>query len=152
MKKSLLYFTKYLIVVLFVPHFVFAQGQKPYGEFSIENKKAQKKLLKSARKYSDFGNFPEAITKYEELLKIDSTNPMFNLELAQMYYDNFLQPKSIPYYERAIRNSKDTLGEAYLYLANAYHLTNNFELAKKYYKQYVSLVDEHGTGLTGEEQ
>ncbi|MEK6614758.1 MAG: hypothetical protein AABZ32_01405, partial [Bacteroidota bacterium] len=131
----------------------FSQGQKPYGEFSNRaTKKTEKKILKSARKEFDLGNYFEANQKYSELLKLDSTNPIYNFEQAQTYYNNFRQPLSIPHYEKAIKYSKDTLGEVYYFLAGAYHLAGKFDLAQKNYKTYLTILTIYGTDLMEEEE
>lgn len=128
-------------------------AQKPYGSFSGNgNKKTEKKLLKSARNESYNGNFQQAIEKYSELLKIDSANPMYNFEMAQTYYDNFLQPRSISYFEKAIKYSSDTLGEAYYFLASAYHLSGNYDKAKENYTKYLFLLEKYGTDLFEDEE
>src|ERR1035437_265054 len=133
----------------FLITFSFSQDQKPYGNFS--NKEA-KKILKSARKEYDYRNYKVATEKYAELLKMDSTNPVYNYEQALTLYNNYLQPKSIPFFERALKYSKDTTGEAYFYLANAYHLSAQFNLAQKNYKIYLSLLETFGTDLVPEEE
>lgn len=131
----------------------FAQEQRPYGAFSgSTTKSTEKKILKSARKEFDYGNYAEANQKYLELLKLDSLNPMYNFEQAQTLYNDFHQPASIPYYERAIKYSKDTLGEAYYFLASAYHLASKFEAAQKNYKIYLAMLENYGTELMKEEE
>lgn len=131
----------------------FSQGQKPYGEFSKrETRKTENKLLKSARKEFDFGNYDQASAKYLELLKIDSTNPMYNFEQAQTLFNNYYQPQSIRYYVNAIKYSRDSLGEAYYFLANAYHLDGQFDNAQKNYRHYLNILSYHGTDLMEEEE
>ncbi|TAL58855.1 MAG: hypothetical protein EPN85_10550 [Bacteroidetes bacterium] len=131
----------------------FSQGQKPYGQFSSRStQKAEKKLLKAARKEFDFGNYDQASAKYLELLKIDSTNPMYNFEQAQSLYNNYRQPQSIKYYENAIRYSQDSLGEAYYFLASSYHLDGQFENAQKYYRNYLKILSYHGTDMMEDEE
>lgn len=131
----------------------FAQVQKPYGEFSSpETKNTEKKLLKEARKEFDFGNYDQASAKYMELLKIDSTNPMYNFEYAQSLYNNYHQSSSIRFYEKAIKHSQDSLGEAYYFLASAYHLDGQFDNAQKYYKKYLTILSYHGTDMLEEEE
>src|SRR5690348_16910682 len=119
----------YLVFIFaFVSILSYGQGQKPYGEFSSPaTKKTEKKLLKDARKEFDLGNYENAKLKYDELLKIDSTNPMYNFEQAQTLYNNYRQPQSIPFYERAIKYSQDSLGEAYYFLASGYHLDGQYD-------------------------
>src|ERR1035437_875990 len=129
--------------------FSFSQDQKSYGKFS--NKEA-KEILKSARKEYDYRNFSTATEKYSELLKSDSLNSVYNYEQALTLYNNFLQPKSIPFFERALKYSKDSIGEAYYFLANAYHLSAKFDLAQKNYRIYLSLIERYGTDLAPEEE
>ena len=144
---------KLTFFLLFVSIFSFGQDQRSYGDFSANsNKKTEKKILKSARKQYDHGNYKDAVTKYSDLLKLDSANPMYNYELAQSLYNNFHQPASISYFERAIRHSKDTLGEAFYFLAVSYHLSGKFELAQKNYSIYLHLLVSFGTDLTGDEE
>ncbi len=151
--KPLLFLAICFSFFLFIPfQKVNGQGQKPYGDFSSQNKKTQKSLLKAARNESNYGNYTTAIEKYSELLKIDSTNSMYNFEMAQTLYDNFLLSRSIPYYEKAIKYSKDTLGEAYYFLAMSYHLSSNYIAAQKNYNTYLSILTVFGTGLQGEEE
>ena len=131
----------------------YSQGQRAYGEFaSKETKKTEQKLLKSARNEFENGNYKVATEKYTELLKIDSTNPLYNFEQAQTLYNNYRQPQSIPYYEKAIKYSKDTIGEAYFFLANAYHLAGNFDMAAKNYKTYLDILNIFGTDLMEDEE
>ncbi len=141
------------VFLLFFSFFSYSQNQKPYGTFSSsKTKKTEKKLLKSARKEFDYGNYNLASKKYLELLKIDSTNPMYNFEQAQTLYNNFLQIASIPYYENAIKYSKDSLGEAYYFLASACHLAGKFENAKSNYKRYLNMLSYHGSYLMDAEE
>ncbi len=142
-----------LFIFLFGSVLSFGQDQRAYGDFSIHsNKKMEKKILKSARSQFDYGNYKEAVKKYRELLKLDSINPMYNYELAQVYYNNFLQPASVSYFEKTIKYSKDTIGEAFYFLGSAYHLSGAFDKAQKNYKIYLDLLLEYGTELTGDEQ
>jgi outer membrane protein OmpA-like peptidoglycan-associated protein/tetratricopeptide (TPR) repeat protein len=131
----------------------FSQGQKPYGEFSNPStEKTEKKILKVARKAFDYGNYSAAIEKYAELLKLDSTNPMYNFEQAQTLYNNYRQPQSIPYFEKAILYSKDSIGEAYYFLGISYHLSGQFDKAQDNYKVYLGMLNNHGTDLIAEEE
>src|ERR1039458_2924065 len=127
----------------------FSQDQKSFGKFS--NKEA-KKILSSARKNYNYRNYTTATEKYTELLKMDSANPVYNYEQALTLYNNYLQPKSILFFERAIKYSKDTIGEAYFYLANSYHLSGKFDQAQKNYKTYLYLLEKFGTDLLPEEE
>ena len=131
----------------------FSQGQKPYGGFSnTATKKTEKKILRAARNEVDYGNYSGATEKYVELLKLDSTNPMYNFEQAQNLYNNFHQTQSIPYFETMLKYSKDSIGEAYYFLANAYHLDAKFDQAQKNYKIYLDMLNYHGTALSTDEE
>ena len=147
---------KNFVLCLFCSFLVFcasSQVQRPYGEFSNSGtKKAEKKLLKDARKEFDYTNYSGAAEKYSELLKLDSTNPMYNFEQAQTLYNNYRQPLSIPYFEKALRFCKDSIGEAYYFLASAYHLAGNFDKARSNYKIYQRVLNSHGTDLLEEEE
>ena len=120
------YFMKILHLLisflLILPIYSFSQDGNAYGSFSG---KEAKKILKKARKDVDYGNLKEATDKYSQLLKTDSNNSVYNYELALTLYNNYEQIKSIPYFERAIKNSKDTIGEAFYFLATAWHLAGN---------------------------
>ena len=144
-----------LIIILFFSSHVRTLGQekRAYGEFiKSPSLKIEKKILKAARKQFNLGNYYEANQKYSELLRIDSTNPMYNLEQAESFYNNYRQPSSIPYYERAIKYSNDTLGEAYYFLATAYHLNGQFDNAQKNYIIYLSRLNVYGTELMKDEE
>jgi len=141
-------FIVFVFTSLLLVTFSFSQEQKSYGRFSDE----AKKILKSARKNYVYRNFSTATEKYAELLKLDSLNPVYNYEQALTLYDNFLQPKSIPFFERALKYSQDSIGEAYYFLANSYHLSAKFDLAQKNYRLYLSLVEKYGTDLIPEEE
>lgn len=132
---------------------MYGQQQRAYGEFfSKASKKTEKRLLKAARKQFDYGNYKEAELKYADLLKIDSTNPMYNFEMAQVHFNNYKQPASIPFFERAIKYSKDTIGEAFYFLATAYRLDRQFELAQKHYKAYFDILSRYGSSLLKDEE
>lgn len=148
-----IFFYSFVIYTLSMHKECVGQEQRAYGEFSAGSSlKTEKKLLEQARNKSKERNYNDAAQKYSELLKRDSTNPMYNFEMAQTYYNNFRQPQSIPYYEKAIMHSKDTIGEAYYFLASACHLAGNFEMAQKNYRIYYSLLDSYGTALLANEQ
>lgn len=141
-----------LFLLVFFLH-SFSYGQNPHvPSQSADAKSEEKKLLKSARKEFDYGNYVLATENYEQLLKLDSTNPTYNFELAQTLYSNFRQPQAIPFFEKAIKFSKDTISEAYYLLGNAYHLACQFDMALMNYRIYQSMLNIHGTDLTGDEE
>ena len=147
------YFMKILHLLisflLILPIYSFSQDGNAYGSFSG---KEAKKILKKARKDVDYGNLKEATDKYSQLLKTDSNNSVYNYELALTLYNNYEQIKSIPYFERAIKNSKDTIGEAFYFLATAWHLAGKFDFAQNNYKVYIALIAKYGTNLWPEEE
>lgn len=102
-------------------------------------------LLKYARNEVERDIFDNAISKYLQLLKSDSTNATYNMELGQAYYYSFRQPASISYFKRAMKYSKDSLSEAYYFLANSYHLVSAYDFAKKYYSIYLGMLKRQGT-------
>jgi tetratricopeptide (TPR) repeat protein len=135
--------------LLFICVAVLAQDQSNYNS---SGKKIEKKILRLARKQYNLGNYNVAIQKYTDLLKMDSTNPTYNFEIAQTYYDNFKQPLSISYFEKALRYSKDTLGEAYFFLGSALHLASRFDEAAKNYSKYLNLLLRYGSFAESNEQ
>jgi len=142
-----------LVFVLTVLFNFISYGQNPVAQAPASDIKSdEKKLLKSARKEFDYGNYELAAEKYAQLLKLDSINPTYNFEQGQTFYSNFRQPLAIPYFERAIKFSKDTIGEVYYLLASAYHLAGQFDRAQKNYRVYQAMLNMHGTDLTQDEE
>lgn len=130
-----------------------AQNLRVYGEFAQgANKKEEKKILKRARYHFDRGEYTQAMERYNELLKRDATNPMYNYEMAECFYFNFRQPAAIPFFEKSIQFSKDTMGEAYYYLALSQHLDARYEDAQKNYNSYLRMIRFFGTDLPQEEE
>jgi len=135
--------------LLILPIYSFSQDGNAYGSFSG---KEAKKMLKKARKDVDYGNYKDASEKYSQLIKSDSANTVYYYEYALILYNNFEQIKSIPYFEKLIKHSKDTTGEVFYFLATAYHLAGKFDLAENNYKTYISLIARYGTDLWPEEE
>ena len=87
------------------------------------------------------GSFPEAILIYQDLLKMDPENNNINFKLGFCYLNTVLEKsKSIDYLRKATKEvfmdaqpenhlEKAAPIEAYLYLAQAYHLNNQFQNA-----------------------
>ena len=124
-----------------------------YGVISkrIENELLDKATKEIERKEIDEANRNFSTLNYYELLKNDPSNSKNNYAYALSLYSNFQQPKSIPYFERAILNSKDTIVEAYYFLANSFHLSGKYDEATHNYKIYLSLLDRHHSFLPKEE-
>lgn len=138
-----------IVLFLILPFSSSSQDSNALGSFSG---RTAKKVLKKARKELDYGNLTAANNYYFQLLKTDSANATYNYELALALFNSFQQPKSASYFEKAIKYSKDTIGEAYFFLASAYHLSGEFDLAQKNYKIYFSILSNHGTPLLAEEE
>ena len=128
-----------------------AQKQLSYETSCPEiSKQIEKQLVKKASKGLEYKEYNEAIKDYSELLGVDSANFNTNYAMAITLYKNFQQPKSIPYYERALRYSKDTIIEAYFFLANSYHLSGNYDMAEQNYRIYNSLLESNSSFLPKE--
>ncbi len=133
---------------LFTSGDLIAQKRKSKGNsYAKVSKRIERQLLNNARKNMEIDQYDDAIKNYSELLKDDSTNVQNNTAMALTLYMNFEQPKAVPYFERALRYTKDTIGDIYYFLANSYHLSYNFEQAEKNYKIYLSLLKRKGSFL-----
>ena len=91
--------------------------------------KEEKNLLASARKELAKENYEEAKVKYLQLVEINPASDVYNYETGLSYYfSTFERAKSIPYFENALKNSKnDTIPELKYYLGRAYHINGQFE-------------------------
>jgi len=137
-----------LLLYIFTSGDVLAQKRKPKGNsYTKISKRVERQLLNNARKDLEYDDYDVAIKNYSELLQTDSLNPRYNFAMALTLYMNFQQPKAVPYFERAIRHTKDTIGDAYFFLATSYHLSGNFEMAEKNYVIYKSLLNRKGSFL-----
>ena len=151
--QVLISFLLILPVYSFLPAEAFAQaGSQDGGAYGSFSGKEEKKILKKARKDVDYGNYKDASEKYSQLLKSDSANPVYYYEYALILYYNFEQIKSISYFEKYLKHSKDTTGEVFYFLATAYHLAGKFDLAETNYKAYIALIAKYGTNLWPEEE
>lgn len=119
--------------------------------FSDISKQVEKQLLNKASEKIEYKEYNEAISYYPRLLKADSGNFNANYALAIVLYSNFQQLNSIPFFERALRHSKDTIREAYFFLANAYHLSRYYNKAELLYKIYLPLITSNYSFLPKEE-
>ena len=147
------WFSLCLFFYILIPSGVFAQHKKSKGNsYDKKTKKIEMKMLHNASRNVQYVNYEQDIKDYTELLKIDSLNTHYNLGMAITLYSNFQQPKAAPYFERALQSSKDTIGDAYFFLASAYHLGGNYEAAQKNYKIYYSLLVRHKSELLKQEE
>src|ERR1035437_2919982 len=149
-KKVLLMRFLYTLLLLFIftSSDLLAQKRKLKGNsYAKISKRIERQLLNNARKDIEYNDYAIAIKNYTELLQNDSVNPRYHYAMGLTLYLNFQQPKSVPYLERAIRYSKDTIGDAYFFLANSYHLSGNYEMAEKNYNIYLSLLIRKGSFL-----
>lgn len=110
-----------------------------FVEFSYAQKTTaqERKVLKQARRLLENEKYNAAQEKYQKLVELNPTNDEYNFETGLSYYlANKERDKSIPYFEAALKNSKeDTIPELYYYLARAYHLNSDFEKSKEaFYK------------------
>jgi outer membrane protein OmpA-like peptidoglycan-associated protein len=139
-------------LLLFITYSI-SIGQNTSADASgADVKLEEKKLLKSARKEFEYGNYSLATAIYSQLLKLDPTNPVYNFEQGKSLYSNYRQTQSIPFFENEIKFSKDTIGEVYYLLANSYHLSGQFDSARKNYVIYQSMLNSYGTELTEDEE
>lgn len=104
--------------------------------------KEEKKLLKKARKNLANENYTDAKLMYTDLVKQSPTNDQYNFEAGLSYYfSNFERTKSIPYFESALKNSKeDTIPELQYYLGKAYHLNNEFVKSKQTLNDFTDFI------------
>lgn len=131
-------------------------AQKPIAEetsYAVISKQIKNELLNKAtkeidRKEYDKANRSFSKLNYAALLSIDSLNPKTNYAYAISLYSNFQQPKSISYFERALRYSKDSINEAYYFLGNVYHLSGNYNKAEQNYKIFLSLLERKHSVLS----
>lgn len=131
---------------------LYAQKRSSYEtSYSEISKQIEKKLVKKAIKRMPCKEYDKAIKNYSELLTVDPENSNNNYAMAITLYSNFQQPKSIPYFERALRYSKDTIIEAYFFLAKSYHLARSYDKAEQNYRIYNSLLESNNGFLPKED-
>lgn len=104
--------------------------------------KEEKKLLKKARKNLANEKYKEAKLNYADLVKLSPTNDQYNFEAGLSYYfSDFERTKSIPYFEKALENSKeDTIPELQYYLGKAYQLNSDFEKSKQTLTDFTDFI------------
>lgn len=131
-----------LITFLFISH--------SSDVFSASESKIKiKKTLRKARKHYSKGSYEKSIVLYDQLVVHDSSNFQFNYEAGLAYYskDN-LKTKCIPYFERAVKVSKENeIGDVYFYLGRAYHINGQYQQSIKNYNLYLKMIQTKGTFL-----
>lgn len=126
--------------------FVFTAIFRP--DNCLSQSKAEKKILKKARKALTVGNYSEAKSQYEQLLSLNSNSQDYLFETGLAYYNSEVKrEKSLEYFEKAVANAGiDTIPELLLYLGKANHYVHHFEKAIDYYNRFKKLIDEDGIG------
>lgn len=113
--------------------------------------KQERRALRKARNYSLKGEYDKARAEYTTLVGIDSSNFEYNFELGMNYYYNYdNKQNAIKYLEAALRHSKkDTVGELFFYLADAYQFNNRYDDAIRCFSRMNAYIknDEDAEGL-----
>ncbi len=105
----------------------------------------QNKLYRKARNYYDRGNFQDAVEQYNELLNRHSNSFLYNYELGLLYFYELNDKKaSIPYFEVAIKNMKDTTIDIFNYLGQAYQSCLEYDKAMSMYQIYSAIPPKPG--------
>ncbi len=112
--------------------------------------KAEKKLLKKARKELAIANYPGAKSNYEELLKLAPTNSEYLFEAGLAYYNSRLGiDKAIEHFENSQANfNGDTIAETLYYLGRAYQYKGDFDKAITQYKLFKNYLENNDFGVT----
>lgn len=140
-------FRIFLLISLLLKGLVgFSNSVEPLPEDSIKYLNySNSSLLSHARKAADNDDFEEAKIMYLMLVAKDSMNPLYNYECGLNYFLNlFEQPKSLPYFQRALKYStKDTIEKVYYYLGQAYQLNNRYDEAIDAYTHFKRFVKKN---------
>lgn len=107
--------------------------------YSVISKQIESALLNKANKEILHNESEESTKHFYSPLGFDSLNFNFDYKVAIDLYSNFQQLRSILYFERAMRHSKNIIKEAYYFLGNSYNLAGNYDKAIQNYKVYLSL-------------
>jgi outer membrane protein OmpA-like peptidoglycan-associated protein len=118
--------------IFFVCIFIFL----PTGKSNAQSKK---KILRKARHYADRADYVNSKIQYLKLLKKDSLSKAGNMELGLILNEYTLTPAEAGFYlKRAERAMKtDSIPELFYELGRYYHMTGNFENAKKYFNMLI---------------
>jgi outer membrane protein OmpA-like peptidoglycan-associated protein len=150
MIKNLLFAASFLIINL---GSLAAQELDNYDiSYSAVSKQLEQQLLNKANKGISYKKYDEAIKNYSDVLRADSASFLGNYAIAITLYENFQQPKSISFFERALRHSKAPVIEAYFFIANSYHLSSDYDKAEQNFKTYLSLFEQDSSFFSAEEK
>lgn len=113
--------------------------------FSQKTTSEERKTFKQARLLLENEKYNAAQEKYQKLVTLNPINDEYNFEAGLSYYlSNKERAKSIPYFEAALKNSKeDTIPELYYYLARAYHLNSDFEKSKEAFYKFKPSIKQN---------
>lgn len=104
--------------------------------YQMKYSKAQKKLKKEADYYFSYGEYFNAQNIYDSLYQFDSISPELNFRLGICaLVTNDDKSKSTEYFKTAGERGHT---EALFYLANWYHLQNDFDESIELYEKYKS--------------
>lgn len=118
------------------------QAQEDYDvSYSDISRQVEQTIFKKASKGLKYKDYNSAKANYTEIFKVNPEDFTANYGMAITLYSNSERAKSIPYFESALKNSKDTIAEIYFLLAHSYHLVADYGNAKQYYKTYYSLLN-----------
>ena len=118
------------------------QAQEDYDvSYSDISRQVEQTIFKKASKGLKYKDYNSAKANYTEIFKVNPEDFTANYGMAITLYYHLERAKSIPYFESALKNSKDTIAEIYFLLAHSYHLVADYGNAKQYYKTYYSLLN-----------
>ncbi|HEY9533047.1 MAG TPA: tetratricopeptide repeat protein [Mucilaginibacter sp.] len=100
-------------------------------------------LLKQGVALNDAGKFAEAITKYDEALKIEPNNMTALYEKGYTLSVSGKADEAIPCFEKVIASRQ--MPNAYVALANIYDTRGDFTQAEKYYTQGIAAYPNYGS-------
>lgn len=119
-----------------------AQNQDNYDiSYSDISKQVERTIFKKASKGIRYKDYNSAKANYTDVFKTNPEDFTANYGMAITLYANLECAKSIPYFESALKNSKDTIAEIYFLLAQSFHLVADYSSAKQNYNTYYSLLD-----------
>jgi tetratricopeptide (TPR) repeat protein len=105
----------------------------------IDSRENKKLFFKANNKF-DFGDYPHALSMYERLWPLDSTNNELNYKVAVCKYeDKKNRSGSKRYFEKVTR---EVYPETYYYLGKLYHTESKFDKAIENYHAYVKFKGE----------
>ena len=126
-------------------------GILPAREAPAQNRR-DKKQLREAEQYFLHNRYDRALPLYHELYLRYPNNPVYSFLTGVCFLESLNEKhKSIAFLERATQ-SRDTIPEAFYFLAQAYHVNHKFNKAIQYYQYFKKLVlfNEEGLELVGE--